>query len=213
MLAMLLLFGLVAWTMNAQQPKSFPALTAFTATDGAFRFSYPHNFQVCTAGKMDPCNLSSQSFIPVCEDEALVCVIFPPARVEGTNFGDASFQVKEIHRGEMVTDNVCATPYPKMDASGPSNWPEFLVSAKHPVEMIGGVQFLHGISGGVATGHWLDVELYRSSHRQRCFELRVSTTQTNPEITEPPMKTLTRTQKKELDQSMSRILHSFRFLN
>jgi hypothetical protein len=182
----------------------------FTATDGTFRFSYPSDFQVCTQRKIEQC---IQSYIPVCEQDTLVCVIYPAEQFEGTNFGAASFQIREIHteRGAMTPD-VCVTPYPQQDSTGVHAWPEFMVSAKHPVEMIGGVLFVHGISGGVAMSHSNSVDLYRAFHKQRCFELSASETETNPAVTDPPMKTLTTGQAKELETSMAHILHSFRFL-
>jgi hypothetical protein len=107
----------------------------------------------------------------------------------------------------MMTANVCVTPYPS------GNWPEFVVSAEYPVELIGGVQFLHGIAGDAATSHSRGINLYRAFHKQRCFEVSVSTAETNPGASDPPMKTLTAAQQKRLDESMSQILHSFRFSN
>jgi hypothetical protein len=50
--------------------------------------------------------------------------------------------VREIHREEaMMTPDICATPYPVPESTP---YPDFLVSAEHPVEMIDGFQFLHG---------------------------------------------------------------------
>jgi len=182
----------------------------FTAVDGAFQFSYFDDFQVCTAGKIESC---IQSFIPVCEQDALVCVVYPAKRFEGTNFGAASFQVREIRTDrEAMTPDVCVTPYPQEVAAGVPSWPEFMISARHPGEMIGGVLFVHGLAGDAATSHSKSVDLYRTLHEKRCFELSVSETATSPAASDPPMKTLTRKQAKELDASMSQILHSFRFL-
>jgi hypothetical protein len=207
MLAVLTTVALLAQMANSQQRASIPQTATFTAPDRAFWFSYPGEFSVCTAGKIAPC---LQSFIPVCEDDALVCVIYPAKRFEGTNIGAVSFQVREIHRDEaMMTPDICATPY---TVTG-STYPDFLVSAEHPVEMIDGFQFLHGVTGDAATSHSLGVDLYRRFHKQRCFELRVSTSATSPAVTDPPMKTLSPAQQKQLDQSMSQILHSFRFSN
>jgi len=111
-----------------------------------------------------------------------------------------------------MTPDVCVTPYPRKNDGGTvPEWPEFLVSAKHPVEMIGGVQFLHGVSEGAAMSHSIGIDLYRAFHKQRCFELSVSQTETNPNAFDPAKKTLTTSQQKKLDQSMSQILHSFRF--
>ena len=183
----------------------------FTNSDGAFRFVYPTDFLVCTRGKIDTCN---QSFIPICERDALVCVVHPAEGFKDTSFEAASFQVREIlTEQEMMTADVCVTPYPRKEGDTVSRWPEFLISAEHPVERIGGVEFVHGVNGGAATGHSSGIELYRAFHQQRCFELSVSEAGANPNISDPPLKTPTLAQQQKLDQTMSDILHSFRFIN
>ena len=161
---------------------------------------------------MEPCQ---QAYIPPCEEDALVCVIYPDKQLEDTNLSAVSFQVREIHRDQMMTPDVCATPYPitPYTVEEASKWPEFQVSAKHPTEMIGGVRFLHGGSGGVATGHWSDTEVYRAFHRERCFELSISQSGTDPSLSDPPLEPITPARQKTLDRSTSQILHSFRFLN
>lgn len=184
--------------------------STFTNPDGAFRFLYPADFQVCTLGKMEQCN---QSFIPVCEGDALVCVVYPAERFKSTGFEAASFQVREIlAEQEMMTGDVCVTPYSRKDGDSDSHWPEFLISAEHPVEMIGGVEFIHGVNGEAATGHSSGIDLYRSFYKQRCFELSISQTGTNPNISDLPLKALTPTQRQKLDLTMSDIFHSFRFI-
>jgi hypothetical protein len=135
-LAVLTAVALLAPGAHSQQRGSVPQTTTFAAPDGAFSFSYPDNFQVCTVGKIDAC--AAQSFIAICEDDALVCVIYPAKQFEDTNFGAASFQVREIKREEaMMTPDICVTPYPAIDSNGPERYPDFLVSAEHPVELIG----------------------------------------------------------------------------
>jgi hypothetical protein len=47
--------------------------------------------------------------------------------------------------------------------------------------------------------------------KQRCFELSFSQTETDPNVSDPPMKTLTPAEGKKLDEGMKLILHSFRF--
>lgn len=195
---------------DAQQRDSGPHTATFTAPDGAFRFSFPRDFQVCTKGKIQSC-VQSQSFIPVCEEHALVCVVYPAHDFKETNFEAAAFQVREIFREENMTADVCVTPYPRKDGGTVADWPEFLISAKHPVEIVGDVQFLHGIRGGAATSHSIGVDLYRALYRNRCFELSISEAATEPHISDPPMNTLTPAQQKKLDETMSNILHSFRF--
>jgi hypothetical protein len=203
--------ALLAPVTVGQQRASVPQTRTFVAPGRTFRFSYPSDFPVCTAAKLSPC---LEGFIPVCADDALVCVTYPAKRFKDTNIGGVSFQVREIHRDEaMMTPDICVSPYPVLDSIGPERYPDFLVSAKHPVEMIGQVQFLHGVSGDAATGHSLGVDLYRAYHKQRCFELRVSTSATDPSVSDPPMKTLSPAQQKHMDRSMSQILHSFRFSN
>jgi hypothetical protein len=202
----------LALPSNAQRRTPAPQATkTFTAPNGAFQFSYPGDFHACSEGKIEPC---IQSFIPVCEEDAFVCVVYPPKRFEGTNFGAASFQVREIHvEREAMTPDVCVTPYPQEGPGGGfSAWPEFMISAKRPGELIGGVLFVHGLGGDAATSHSKSVDLYRAFHSEKCFELSISETATSPEASDPPMKTLTSVQRKEMDDSMSEMLHSFRFL-
>jgi len=110
-----------------------------------------------------------------------------------------------------MTPDVCVTPYPRKENGRISETPDFLVSAEHPVEVIGGVQFLHGVSGGVASSNSIGTDLYRAFHRKRCFELEVNQTGVDPNVYDPPIKTLAPVQQKKLDQTMSTILHSFRF--
>src|SRR5262249_6273194 len=100
----------------------------------------PSNFQVCTEGKVQPCN---QSFLPACGEDAIVCIVHPADEFSGTNFSAAAFQVREISRpGGRMTADICATPYPRMNGTTVEGWPVFLISAKHPAEIIGGIQFV-----------------------------------------------------------------------
>ena len=200
--------ALLVLQADAQQQHSAREAVIFTAPDHAFYFSYPKDFKVCTKDKIQPC---IQSMIPACEQDALVCVVYPVKEFGDTILDAAAFQVREIFAsGEQMTADICATPYPR-DHGTPVQYPEFLISAKHPVEVIGGVQFIHGAKDGVATGSSIDTELYRTFHDQRCFELSVSETGTNPMISDPPMRTPTPAQQKKLDTTMSEILHGFRF--
>ncbi len=183
--------------------------SVFISADSTFQFSYPSNFQICKAGNMGPCE---KSFIPACDSDALICVVYPTEAFAGNGLEAAAFQISEIHdnRQEMTAD-VCATPYPPKTEAGVSEWPEFMISAKHPTEMIDGVLFVHGTIGDGATSHWHSVDLYRTFHRGRCFELALSEAGTDPGVSDPPEKPLSLQQQKSLDAGLSRILHSFRF--
>jgi hypothetical protein len=182
--------------------------TLYSSPDGTFQISYPGNFLVCTAGKMEPCVL--QSYIPPCDEDALVCVVYPKKKFEGTTFESAAFEVREIHRSlEEMTPDVCVTPSAKRDEGERfSN----SVSAQRPEEMVDGVLFAHRQSGGVALGHSGNIDLYRAFHRTTCYELSLMETEGSPGNFDPPGKTLTRAEKKDMDDSLSKILHSFRFL-
>jgi hypothetical protein len=206
---LLLMLGCFVQFASSQQSASLNQATTFTSPDGAFSVSYPTDFQFCKRGGTEPC---VQSYIPVCDDDVIVCVVYFPPEFKNTNFAAAAFQVREITRMEDMRPNVCVTPYPRKDGNVVSEWPEFQVSAEHPIENIEGVQFLHGVSGGAATSHWLSTDLYRAFHNKRCFELAINQTGTEPHVTDPPMKTLTAVQQKMLDRTMSNVLHSFRFL-
>lgn len=209
MIVMLVASGVLALATQSQRRSAHPKV--FTSTNGVFQFSYPTDFQVCTAGRMEPC--INQSYIPACEHDAIICVVYPAKQFEGTSFGAAAFQVREIHtKREMMTPDVCVTPYPTESSAGVSEWPEFLISARHPAEIIGGVLFVHGIAGEVAMSHSSSEDLYRAYQRQKCYELSLNESGTNPNVSDPPMKTLTHAQQRDVDESLSQILHSFRFL-
>jgi len=99
-----------------------------------FQLTYPGDFQVCTAGKMERC--ITPFYIRPCKDDAIV--IYPARQLEGTSFRAAAFRVQEIHtQREAMTPDVCVTPYPKEgSAVSVSASPEFLISARHPDEII-----------------------------------------------------------------------------
>jgi len=195
----------VAWCTDAYQQVAAHESAMFIAPDGTFRFSYPRSFQVCTKGNIQPC---VTSMIPACDSDALVCVAYPVEQFGEATLAAAAFQVREIFTsGEQMTADICATPYPQDHGSSP----DFLISSKNPVEVIGGVQFIHGARDGVATGSSIDTELYRAFHKHKCFELSVSQTGTNPTLSDPPTKTLMPAQQKKLKLTFSHILHSFQF--
>jgi len=140
-------------------------------------------------------------------------VFFSQPRRSRVRTWAAGFQVREIQRRNSppTTADECVTPYPNVQGSYVPSWPEFLVSAEHPVEMIDGMSFLHGIRGGAAMGHGSSVDLYRAFHNGVCFELSTTSTATNPNNYDPPRETLSAAEEKKLSETMSDILHSFRF--
>ena len=124
--------------------------------------------------------------MPVCGEDALVCVLYPEQEFKGTNFGAASFQVREILEGGIPPNSAdwCVTPETQDN-------PGFMISAGHPTAVIGGISFIHGSTDGAAMGHSNETQVYRAFHKGCCFELSVSETETSPDMSEPRMKTLT----------------------
>jgi hypothetical protein len=185
-------------------------LTVFTNPDGAFRFSYPSDFSICTAGKTEPC---AQEGLSACMDDAIVCVVYPPEKFLNTDFEAASFEVREIRtKQEMMTPDVCVTPPQRGDPDFRFYWPPFLISAEQPTKVIGGVLFVHGSTGEVAMSHSSTVDIYRAFHGGRCFELSVDQSGINTEGSDPPIKQLTIAQLNEIGDAFDQILNSFRFL-
>jgi hypothetical protein len=188
-------------------------LAIFKSADGGFSFSYPRDFQICTAGNMRPCN---RSYAPACEEDAIACAVYPAGRFEGTNFEAASFQVRQVEAereanyhepaDEAMRADVCVTPFPR------EGEPDFMISAQNPQENIDGVLFVHGITAGTGMSHWQSINLYRAFHSKECYELRLTQSGVDAGVFDPPMKTLTRAQHNDVDESLTQILQSVRFL-
>ena len=190
------------------QAKRRPGSITFTAADGNFRFSYPKYFKLCAQGEVDPC---LHTYIPICESNSLVCIATREKQFAGTTLAGVSFEVRDIESTQAaMTADVCVTPTSTQYAGGQS-WPDFLISAEHPAERIGGVLFVHGVSGDAALGHSRSVDLYRTFHLGKCFELSISEAGIGATF-EPPLKSLTKAQRRALDETESQIVHSFRFL-
>ena len=141
------------------------------------------------------------------DTDAQVCVLYFSEAFKGTSTDGAGFEAREVlHNGDPPqTADDCVTP------RGDTYGENFLISAEHPVEVIGGVSFIHGINSSSAGGSSRRTDLYRAFHESGCFELSISFSGTNPDMSDPPMKTLTPAEQKKIDQTMSDILHSVRF--
>jgi hypothetical protein len=194
---------------NAQQESSAHHGKTFLSPDREFQFIYPSEFKLCSKHEMKAC---LTSYIPVCADDSDACVTYPSAFRTST-FESAGFQVREITSGVYppTTADKCVTPAPVVQNGIVQPWTDFLISAEHPVEEIGGVSFVHGISVGVAMSHALSADVYRALHKGRCFELSITATETNPDAFDPPRKILNAAERKKVQNAMSEMLHSFRF--
>src|ERR1700722_7483997 len=172
--------GLAMPTHSQLRPSAHRAV--FTSTNGTFQFSYPVDFQVCTAGEMGSC--VNRSYVPPCENDAIICAVPPTGQFEGTNFGAAAFQVRKIGSERYaMTPALCVTPFPTKNGAGDVYpWPEFQISAQHPQENIGGVVFVHGITADAGMNHWHSIDLYRAFHGKECYELSLNESGVNPGV-------------------------------
>jgi len=145
-----------------------PSARTYISPDRSFELRLPAGFGVET-GKQKP----SRSYIPVCHDESLVCITFPPGRYTGTNFGDASLEVTLL---PAKTAQACLSALP--DAS-------FQIAAKNPSRAIDGARFLHALIGGAAMSHEITGDQYRNFKNGKCYRLSLQITFTNFQVYDP----------------------------
>jgi hypothetical protein len=188
-------------SMNAQS-----SIKTFTAPANTFSFMYPADFRVCTSSKMEDCR--GEAFIPPCDEDSIVCVIYPKEKLSGTNFEGAGFQVRTVRYdpGHPNTPNECVTPRGEQ----PGNNPEFLISASTPTRRVGPVRFIHGVSGGVATGHYSFMDVYRYFHKKSCYEITWSVSALNRGVLEDP-DSIREFNRAQVVRAFSAMLDSFRF--
>jgi hypothetical protein len=145
-------------------------------------------------------------YMPVCQS-AVACVAYPRTTYAGTNIGAAAFQAREID--DATTENLCLRP-PILPADG---GPRFDTATKDPTKIINGVRFLHGISGGVAMGNYMDSDLYRTFYRSKCYELSINISATRFENFAPgAVREFTSGDEQRVTNELTMILNSFTFL-
>ncbi len=92
--------------------------------------------------------------------------------MEGTNFQAAAFSVSEI--------KVASTRAKCLKVEEP---PPHVGSAHR--ETVNGVTFTVTETDGVATGNLIDGYVYRSFHRNKCYELDIRVAFSNPSYSDP----------------------------
>jgi hypothetical protein len=178
--------------LQAQNPSTSQQKT-FTSPDGVFRFTYPATFALYQ-GK-DP---REASYIPVCQDTGLVCVVYPPEKYKGTNFGAAAFAVTAV--SDATTESACSTF-------------ETTAAGRHPTEIINGVAFKTGVTADAAMSHSLETHIYRTFHAGKCYELDINITQTSFEVYDPgTIRKFTLRDKQRVQDALKKIVGSFSFL-
>ena len=181
--------------------------TGFTSTDGAFRFEYPASLVRCGRNPTQPDRWgpdeSCEAFTPVCSDFSgqsdgtVTCIAYPAAEMKGTNFQAAAFSVSEI-KGATTEAECLKVEEP----------PPHVGSVRK--ETVNGVTFTVIETDGVATGNLSDGYVYRSFHRNRCYELDVRIAFSNPAYADPG--TMKNFDVEVVHHRLKKVLDTFKFV-
>ncbi len=142
-----------------------------------------------------------------------MCVVYPPARYKGTNFGAAALSVAEVK--DAATEKACFTFEAMQTVVGPdgrSNQTQE-ISDKHPTETINETEFKTGVTGDAAMSHSLATDIYRTFHAGKCYELDINITQTSFGVYDPgTVRKFTQRDNRRVHDDLKKILSSFKFL-
>ncbi|MBV9300971.1 MAG: hypothetical protein JOY62_00200 [Acidobacteriaceae bacterium] len=173
-----------------------PSTRTYISPDRSFEITIPPDYAVHT-GKDKP----QISYIPVCHEDSLVCISFPPDRYHGTNFEGAAVEITVL---PATTETACLNP-PHED---------FHVDAETPSKIIDGAHFLHAFFGGAAMSHDLVRHEYLGYKNRKCYKLAVEVTFSNFEVHPPgTIKEFTKRDQEQVRAQLERIIDSFRSLH
>jgi len=199
-----LLFSLVPLYSVSQSVDISHSGNTLTSPDGTFEIRYPRFFSLCRQPQPDnpeawtpedPC----LSYIPVCEDTAVVCVAYPAREYKGSNFQAAALSISEI--ADAKTENGCLKEDSSIDTKTIHS------------EIVNGVKFkiISGGEGGL--GNFLDKYIYMNVHHGKCYRLQVGIASSNYANYDPgSIKEFTASDAKHVHNSLDRVVRSFRFL-
>ena len=178
----------------------------FTSADGEYQFSYRSYFVPCSLGPshVDWNPQDCVGGIPVCpqpqEAASTACVAYPKSRYKTyPEFEAAAFSVGEMT--ELKTEQQC------LGVSDALSTPK---KGKTTV-MIHGVRFKIFEEGGSAAGSSMDGRAYHAFHDGKCYELGTRAAFISTGL-EEPIKHLSKSDWKQLDESLWQVAQSFRFL-
>jgi hypothetical protein len=204
-------FCLVAACANTLWAQSDPEpLRTFTAPDAAFSFRYWDHLIRCKkipeVWAPDECS----AYHPTCDDLAdltgkrqtsIACFAYPKNKFTDTKaFEAATFSV------EVVDEHATA----KSCLAGPEA--EGLDVDKHGTTRIQGVSFAAFEFGEGGMNQGVDVELYRTFHNGKCYQLGINRASANATVFDPPERDLTDADEREVNGTLKQALKSFRFL-
>jgi hypothetical protein len=158
-----------------------PRRTTFASPDGIFRFKYSDSLVSCRRDPKQPDRWAPdecKAFTPVCSDFScdsagtVACIAYPASGMKGTTFQAGAFSVSELK--EANTEAKCL----KVEEPPPH-------VGKSRSETVNGVRFRVTETDGIATGNLMDGYVYRSFHRNKCYELDIRIASSNPAYADP----------------------------
>ena len=179
----------------------------FTSTDGAFHFEYSASVVRCGRNPTQPDRWgpdeSCEAFTSVCSDFSgqsdgtVTCIAYPAAEMKSTNFQAAAFSVSEI-KGATTQAECLKVEEP----------PPHVGSVRK--ETVNGVIFTVIETDGVATGNLIDGYVYRSFHRNKCYELDIRIAFSNPAYADPG--TMKNFDLEMVHHRLKQVLDTFKFV-
>jgi hypothetical protein len=173
----LLSFGLcllISLDVLAQRPTT---LDAFTSPDSAFQFLYPDNYELLVGENILKATQGRHLGFVVCDfSRALVCVVYPIERLEDDKFEGAGFSAEVLPAATIESDCLAYAnrfSRPEDEHSQPAQ------------VRINGRMFHHVSVSRRMTGHAQSSDLYRTFHKDRCYELRIDVSFSEQSTTPP----------------------------
>ena len=205
--------ALVIWYVLSLLPswaQSHAALKTFTAPDGAFSFRYSDQLIRCVKdpnGKHTRASIKNCSdyYDSLCDDlpnpghgqTSIACFAYLDDKFTDTPaFQAATFSVEVVD--EHTTAKSCLAGDEGVDDTD-----------KQGTTKINGVSFTKFQLSNAGSNHGIGVDLYRTFHNGRCYQLGIDESATNSQVFDPPVK---EPDWREVFRTLDVPLKSFRFL-
>ncbi|MGA9473387.1 MAG: hypothetical protein WBV36_13050 [Terriglobales bacterium] len=189
--AVLLFFVVLAAVRARSFAANVPAgWRTYRSPDHGFMVAYPKDF------KFHPNSTEAQlSVIPICDEGTVACFEYSGSEYEGTRLEAAGIAVNIVSGAR--TEKECN----KIDTG------QFPIKR----EIINGIDFHYGETGGAAAGSVIGGPAYRTFRNGVCFELalRVATDNTPHDDT----GLVVQFDSTKLEVKLRKILHTFRFVD
>jgi len=197
------------WAQSQTEP-----LKTFTDPDDAFSFRYSNNLIHCEQKKQgnseqlywDP-GESCSAYHPVCDEllagerhTSIVCFGYPRNKFTDTRaFEAATFSVEVVD--DSTTEKSCLAGLTDADAD------------KKGITKINGVSFSVFGLGSLGSNQSVNVDLYRTFYRGKCYQLGIDVATAAAAVFDPHARDLTDADWNEVNGTLEQARKSFRFLN